>query len=297
MLGQIEEHRRSHQPISIPFFDVFLRNLCRGECGERELEPCAWHVLAWQLEAPCALPTGSSVEVKEDKCWEKVQVSSNPHRASKLTDRNPKTYWESNGSTGSHFITVHMQCGVVVRWGWAGGPWGQEGQRCAGRRGLWGSVRALPQWSLSWGLLDVGGSAWGWQGPGQGGGNCWAAPCLLHCREMSMLVASEDSSYMPARVVVLGGDSPATIRTELNAVSLAQAAQAMGPHGSGGLVLAVPCEGLALVPGPWEVPRREVGMAGAVLREPPPGCRQWVLETWAWAALQPSLQQAGVLGL
>ncbi|KAM6084821.1 cullin-9-like [Theristicus caerulescens] len=125
VLGLIEEHRRSHRPISIPFFDVFLHNLCRG----------------------------SSVEVREDKCWEKVQVSSNPHRASKLTDGNPKTYWESNGSTGSHFITVHMQCGVVVR-------------------------------------------------------------------EMSMLVASEDSSYMPARVVVLGGDSPATIRTELNAVTV-----------------------------------------------------------------------------
>ncbi|XP_065691495.1 cullin-9-like isoform X2 [Patagioenas fasciata] len=125
VLGQIEEHRRSQQPISIPFFDVFLHNLCRG----------------------------SSVEAKEDKCWEKVQVSSNPHRASKLTDRNPKTYWESNGSTGSHFITVHMQCGVLVR-------------------------------------------------------------------EMSMLVASEDSSYMPARVVVLGGDSPTTIRTELNAVTI-----------------------------------------------------------------------------
>ncbi|KAF1667525.1 Cullin-9, partial [Aptenodytes patagonicus] len=39
-------------------------------------------------------------------------------------------------------------------------------------------------------------------------------------REMSMLVASEDSSYMPARVVVLGGDSPAAIRTELNAVTV-----------------------------------------------------------------------------
>ncbi|XP_065535597.1 cullin-9-like isoform X2 [Lathamus discolor] len=125
VLGQIEEHRRSHRPISIPLFDVFLHNLCRG----------------------------SSVEVKEEKCWEKVEVSSNPHRASKLTDRNPKTYWQSNSSTGSHFITVHMQCGVVVR-------------------------------------------------------------------EMSMLVASEDSSYMPARVVVLGGDSPATIRTELNAVTI-----------------------------------------------------------------------------
>ncbi|XP_077638048.1 cullin-9 [Lonchura striata] len=125
VLGQIEEHRRSQQPISIPFFDVFLHNLCQG----------------------------SSMEVKEDKCWEKVQVSSNSHQASKLMDRNPRTYWESNGSTGSHFITVHMQCGVVIR-------------------------------------------------------------------ELSMLVASEDSSYMPSRVVVLGGDSPATIRTELNAVTI-----------------------------------------------------------------------------
>ncbi|KAM7060577.1 cullin-9-like isoform 3-T3 [Acridotheres tristis] len=125
VLGQIEEHRRSHQPISIPFFDVFLHNLCQG----------------------------SSMEVKEDKCWEKVQVSSNSQQASRLMDRNPKTYWESNGSTGSHFITVHMQCGVVIR-------------------------------------------------------------------ELSMLVASEDSSYMPSRVVVLGGDSPATIRTELNAVTI-----------------------------------------------------------------------------
>lgn len=55
------------------------------------------------------------MEVKEDKCWEKVEVSSNPHRASKLTDRNPKTYWESNGSTGSHYITMHMHRGVLVR--------------------------------------------------------------------------------------------------------------------------------------------------------------------------------------
>ncbi|NXU69657.1 CUL9 protein, partial [Horornis vulcanius] len=39
-------------------------------------------------------------------------------------------------------------------------------------------------------------------------------------RELSMLVASEDSSYMPSRVVVLGGDSPGTIRTELNAVTI-----------------------------------------------------------------------------
>lgn len=160
MLGLIEEHRRSHQPISIPFFDVFLRNLCRGERGEQELEPHVWHVLAWQPEAPCALPTGSSVEVKEDKCWEKVQVSSNAHRASKLTDGNPKTYWESNGSTGSHFITVHMQCGVVVRWGWAGragDPRGQEGQRlCREERALGDLCEPCPSGPSAGGLLDVG---------------------------------------------------------------------------------------------------------------------------------------------
>ncbi|XP_007085226.2 cullin-9 isoform X2 [Panthera tigris] len=125
VLGQIEDHRRTHRPINIPFFDVFLRHLCQG----------------------------SSVEVKEDKCWEKVEVSSNPHRASKLTDRNPKTYWESNGSTGSHYITLHMHRGVLIR-------------------------------------------------------------------QLTLLVASEDSSYMPARVVVFGGDSASCISTELNMVNV-----------------------------------------------------------------------------
>ncbi|XP_072801060.1 cullin-9 isoform X2 [Vicugna pacos] len=125
VLGQIEDHRRTHRPINIPFFDVFLRHLCQG----------------------------SSVEVKEDKCWEKVEVSSNPHRASKLTDRNPKTYWESNGSTGSHYITLHMHRGVLIR-------------------------------------------------------------------QLTLLVSSEDSSYMPARVMVFGGDNASCISTELNMVSV-----------------------------------------------------------------------------
>ncbi|XP_069543738.1 cullin-9 isoform X2 [Brachyistius frenatus] len=129
VLGQIEEHRRSHQPINIPFFDVFLRNLCQG----------------------------SSVELKEDKCWEKVDVSSNHHRANKLTDKNPKTYWESNGCTGSHFINIFMHKGVVIR-------------------------------------------------------------------QLAILVASEDSSYMPARVLVLGGDDPTNINTELNTVNVTPSA-------------------------------------------------------------------------
>ncbi|XP_037536667.1 cullin-9 [Nematolebias whitei] len=129
VLGHIEEHRRSHQPINIPFFDVFLRNLCQG----------------------------SSVELKEDKCWEKVEVSSNHHRANKLTDKNPKTYWESNGCTGSHFINIYMHKGVVIR-------------------------------------------------------------------QLAILVASEDSSYMPARILILGGDDPTNINTELNTVNVAPSA-------------------------------------------------------------------------
>ncbi|XP_077341595.1 cullin-9 isoform X2 [Lithobates pipiens] len=129
VLTQIEEHRRSQQQVNIPFFDVFLRNLCQG----------------------------SSVEVKEDKCWEKMEVSSNPHRANKLTDGNPKSYWESSGSTGSHYINVYMHRGVVIR-------------------------------------------------------------------QLTIVVASEDSSYMPARVVVMGGENPANINTELNAVNIASTA-------------------------------------------------------------------------
>ncbi|MGH0152389.1 UNVERIFIED_CONTAM: hypothetical protein FKN15_049544 [Acipenser sinensis] len=125
VLGQIEEHRRSRQQINIPFFDVFLRNLCQG----------------------------SSVELKEDKCWEKVEVSSNHHRANKLTDKNPKTYWESNGSTGSHFINIYMYKGVIIR-------------------------------------------------------------------QLAVLVASEDSSYMPARIIVMGGEDPSNISTELNTVNV-----------------------------------------------------------------------------
>ncbi|XP_062980015.1 cullin-9-like [Elgaria multicarinata webbii] len=125
VLDQIDEHRRSHQPLNIPFFNVFLHNLCQG----------------------------CSMEVKEDKCWERVEVSSNPQRASNLVDGNPKTYWESNGSTCTHSINVYMHRGVVVQ-------------------------------------------------------------------QMSLLVAAEDSSYMPARIMVMGGESASSISTKLNMVSV-----------------------------------------------------------------------------
>uniref|UniRef100_H0VD98 Cullin 7 n=1 Tax=Cavia porcellus TaxID=10141 RepID=H0VD98_CAVPO len=125
VLGQIEDHRRTHRPINIPFFDVFLRYLCQG----------------------------SNMDMKEDRCWEKVEVSSNSHRASKLMDRNPKTYWESSGSTGSHHITLHMRQGVLVR-------------------------------------------------------------------QLTLLVAREDASYMPALVAVYGGNTSSSLNTELNLVNV-----------------------------------------------------------------------------
>lgn len=48
---------------------------------------------------------------------------------------------------------------------------------------------------------------------------CACACALLH-RQLAVLVAGEDSSYMPARIVVLGGDDPANINTELNTVNV-----------------------------------------------------------------------------
>ncbi|XP_015746993.1 cullin-9-like isoform X1 [Python bivittatus] len=125
VLGQIEEHRHSHQPINVPFFDVFLHYLCHG----------------------------CSTEVKEDKCWERVEVSSNSQQANKLVDGNAKTYWESNGSTGSHYINVYIHHGVIIQ-------------------------------------------------------------------QMSLLVASEDSSYMPARIIVMAGESTSSISTKLNMVNV-----------------------------------------------------------------------------
>lgn len=78
---------------------------------------CCFFVVFFYWSNWCVvLCSGSSVELKEDKCWQKVEVSSNYHRANKLTDNNPKTYWESNGCTGSHFINIYMHKGVVIRY-------------------------------------------------------------------------------------------------------------------------------------------------------------------------------------
>lgn len=55
------------------------------------------------------------MEVKEDKCWEKVEVFFNLYWVSKLMDYNFKIYWEFNGSIGFYYIILYMYCGVFVR--------------------------------------------------------------------------------------------------------------------------------------------------------------------------------------
>ncbi|KAM3930738.1 cullin-9-like [Leptodactylus fuscus] len=129
VLEQIDDQRRHQRHIRVPFFADFLRCLGR-DSGARQ---------------------------KEKKSWEKIEVSSNSHRTSRLTDGNPKTYWESNGSAGSHYINIFMRRGVVIR-------------------------------------------------------------------QLVLIVASEDSSYMPARVRVMGGENESSISIELNAVKISSSA-------------------------------------------------------------------------
>lgn len=49
---------------------------------------------------------------------------------------------------------------------------------------------------------------------------CMPILCVCVCRQLAILVASEDSSYMPARILVLGGDDPTNINTELITVKI-----------------------------------------------------------------------------
>lgn len=113
VLGQIEDHRRTHPAPSASTSSMCSSQIhCAQGCRACTLTTQSPHLQVFppricQAGAPPlpVCPAGSGMEVKEDKCWEKVEVSSNPHRASKLTDRNPKTYWESNGSAGAPTVS------------------------------------------------------------------------------------------------------------------------------------------------------------------------------------------------
>ncbi|XP_039247976.2 cullin-9-like [Styela clava] len=121
----MEDARRMQNTLGIPLLDRLFESLCQG----------------------------SDFDVKEDKCWEKIEVSSNPRQCSKLTDGNPETYWESNGSSGSHWINIFMKKGVVIR-------------------------------------------------------------------KLTVHVSQDDSSYMPARFVVMGGARPSDISHQLNVMTV-----------------------------------------------------------------------------
>ncbi|KAM9316190.1 cullin-9-like [Gastrophryne carolinensis] len=126
VLSQIDERRLSQRGATLPLLDVFLSGLA-GAC--------------------------TGVEQNQDKCWERLEVSSNPQQAGRLTDGNPKSYWESSSSSGCHYITLHMRDGVLVR-------------------------------------------------------------------QLVLIVAGEDGSYMPAHVVVKGGEKPYKVNTELSTVNI-----------------------------------------------------------------------------
>ncbi|XP_078483844.1 cullin-9-like [Ciona intestinalis] len=121
----VEEARNRCSDINIPLFSQLLENLCKG----------------------------ADVEMKEERCWERLEASTNQRHVLKLTDGNPKTYWESNGSSGGHWINVYIKKGVIIR-------------------------------------------------------------------KMTVTVAQEDSSYMPSRIVVLGGTSPLDVSTQLSCINV-----------------------------------------------------------------------------
>ena len=55
------------------------------------------------------------VTPSDGQCWEKIEVSSNNYRKNRLTDGDKHSYWESSGSSGSHWARLHMLKGIVIR--------------------------------------------------------------------------------------------------------------------------------------------------------------------------------------
>lgn len=58
---------------------------------------------------------GVDEEIKEDECWDRIEVSTNERQASALVDENLETCWECYGKQGNQFIDVFRKKGVVVR--------------------------------------------------------------------------------------------------------------------------------------------------------------------------------------
>ena len=52
---------------------------------------------------------------QKDNCWEKVEVSSNSHRSSRMLDNDSSTYWESTGRSGSHWLRLYVKKGLIIK--------------------------------------------------------------------------------------------------------------------------------------------------------------------------------------
>ena len=65
---------------------------------------------------PSLSPGGGLSMAQKDNCWEKVEVSSNSHRSSRILDNDSSTYWESTGRSGSHWLRLYMKKGLIIKY-------------------------------------------------------------------------------------------------------------------------------------------------------------------------------------
>jgi hypothetical protein len=87
-LSRIDEARSSHTPLSMLHVEQLIRQLC--------------------MDSDLVTPS-------DGQCWEKIEVSSNNYRKTRLTDGDKHSYWESSGSSGSHWVRLYMLKGIVIR--------------------------------------------------------------------------------------------------------------------------------------------------------------------------------------
>ena len=52
---------------------------------------------------------------EENKCFEKIEVSSNAKLRERLVDGDPATYWESQGRSGTHWVRLFIKRNLVIK--------------------------------------------------------------------------------------------------------------------------------------------------------------------------------------
>lgn len=106
-LSRIDEARRSQTQLN-------MLHVEQVSAGVRIL---LYIVITFLIQLIRQLCIDSDLVTPSDgQCWDKIEVSSNNYRKSRLTDGDKHSYWESSGSSGSHWIRLHMLKGVVVRY-------------------------------------------------------------------------------------------------------------------------------------------------------------------------------------